>query len=206
LSNTALNFWTQHSQNPVHCSWAPLAGRLVPLFMQWNSVSFVLKKRRRLKDGLTTHWRIKRGIIVCPYKFFWYYACWQDSFIVVWNMKLWCEIVKVTCSKSDHLTPKVPWLCIHQKRSQIAISSTTTKFLEFFFLTHLTIGSCSMMNRQYVVKLSENSTMWIVRYKHFKFTKTIFFNFAKKRAAALHKLTFQWKNVKNGGDSLNSVF
>jgi len=100
------------------------------------------------------------------------------------------------------LTPKVLWLCIHQKCSKTAISSITTKFLEFFFDIYIMVGSCSMMNWQHRVKISENYTVWIVRYKHSNSPK-LFFNSAKNRAAALHKLTFQWKNVENGGASLN---
>jgi len=58
------------------------------------------------------------------------------------------------------LTPKVPWLCIHQKRSETAISNTTTNFFwKKQFLTHLIVGSCSMMNLQHVVKISENSAL-----------------------------------------------
>jgi len=54
------------------------------------------------------------------------------------------------------LTPKVLWLCYHQKHSKTAISSTSTKFLKKnFFLTCVTVWSCSMLVWEDVIKNSQ---------------------------------------------------
>jgi len=65
--------------------------------------------------------------------------------------------------------------------------------------------SYSTLSWEDVEKISEISTAWIARYELLN-SQTFFFCLVKKRATALHKLTFVWKNVQNGGASLDSFF
>jgi len=60
------------------------------------------------------------------------------------------------------------------------------------------------MNWQHVVKISENSIVWIVRYKHSNPPKP-FFQFYEKMGSCTSQAHFSVKNVENGGASLNLV-
>jgi len=87
-------------------------------------------------------------------------------------------------------TSKVPWLCIHQKHYQ-----NYQNFGKKQYVTHVTIGSCSMMNWQHVAKNLENSTVWIGRYKH-SYSPKPFFQLCKKTGSCTSQAHFSMKKCR----------
>jgi len=91
------------------------------------------------------------------------------------------------------LTSKEPWLCSHQKCSKTVIFRTITKFCKNnFFLTHVTVGSCSVLTCEHVVKISEIFTAWIARYKHSNSPNPFFWP-CKKQGSSTWQAHFSMK-------------
>jgi len=82
-------------------------------------------------------------------------------------------------------------------------------FEKYQFWTHVNVGSCSMVDWEDLEKI-QNFPPCRLQDIRVLSDKNPFFapvkNRAKNRAAAFHKVTFVWKNVQNGGASLDSFF
>jgi len=94
----------------------------------------------------------------------------------------------------DLLTPEDFFIMFSPKMLQNCHFSTSTKLYKKKQLwTHKTIEFYSMLVWKDMEKNSEIFKKW----------QKSFFGHAKNQVAALHKVTFVWKNVQNGSASLN---
>jgi len=93
------------------------------------------------------------------------------------------------------------------KRSKTAIYRTNNKkkLLKNHFWIQITIRSCSIMDFEYVEKI-QNFSPYRLQDISVWSDKNSFLGPAKIWVVALHKVTFEWKNVQNSGHSLDSFF
>jgi len=92
------------------------------------------------------------------------------------------------------IAPKLPFLI-----------QVPNLFLKKHFWTHITVWSCSALVEKMWKKFQKFPSCRLLDNSVWS-DKSPFFAPMKTRAAALHKVTFVWKYVQNGGASLDSFF